>query len=331
MMEPEPEPPAPSGGAVVEDGEEAPEGLSTAEHPQMLGQRAAAAFDAAELLARGGDGGGNSDVQPADMDDDEAVAKYKECVSLYTDALQYLPPEPGDPDLSSAERSKYFSCRAEARMQLLQFGAAVRDCDAAIALSPTSAMQAAAEQQKRRAASMATQVVQRAEDTAKNTMTSAAETIKQNKDLAKELADLDPETAKGGLKSMTLMAAVTKLKNRGNEAFRMHQWASAAEDYRAGIVVIRLAQQEARRERDAEREAHLALDGDDYVSEMVETVEVKEAWPGEALNLRNLYGNLAAALLGLVRCFCQSWRNDCVCSSESMNCDAAGLSCAARL
>ena len=100
---------------------------------------------------------------------------------------------------------------------------------------------------------------------------------------------------------MTLMAAVTKLKNRGNEAFRMEQWAAAAEDYHAGIRVIGLAQQEARREREAEREAHLSLDGDDYMSEMVETVEVKEAWPGEALNLRNLHGNLAAALLGLVR------------------------------
>ena len=58
---------------------------------------------------------------------------------------------------------------------------------------------------------------------------------------------------------------------------------------------------EARREREAQRAAHLELDGDDYVSEIVESVEVSEAWPGEALNLRNLHGNLAAALLGLVR------------------------------
>lgn len=294
--------------------------LRGASKPQELAHRAKAAFQAAELLARGdGDAAcapqSSEVLVPAGLKDcstggatggrdcphPDALAKYKECVTLYTDALQHRPMEVGDPDLSSEDRSNYFSSRAEARIRLAQFRAAVHDCDFAIALSPASVTQATAEKRKRRAASMAAQFSKRAEETANNTLTSAAETIKQNKDLAKELSELDPETAKGGLKSMTLMAAVTKLKNRGNEAFGAQQWATAAGDYHAAIRVIALAQEEARRERDAEREAHLALDGDDYMSEMIETVEVKEAWPGEALNLRNLHGNLAAALLGLVR------------------------------
>jgi hypothetical protein len=297
------------------------EASAAVEKPPALAKRAEAAFEAASKLTRGGGGGAppppsSSEPLPEgggggvtggggsagyDHLHPGALAKYRESLALYTEALQHSPVELCDPDLSSAERSKYLSCRAEVRIRLEQFGAAVHDCDVAIALASSDAAKAATEKRKRRAASMAVKIARRAEDTASKTMVSAAETIKQNKDLAKELAELDPETAKGGLKSMTLMAAVTKLKNRGNEAFKAKRWGAAAEDYRAGIVVIDLAQQEARREREAQRAAHLELDGDDYVSEIVESVEVSEAWPGEALNLRNLHGNLAAALLGLVR------------------------------
>ncbi len=308
---------------IAEEERQGLDELRGVEKPQSLARRAAAAFEAAELLVRGGSHGGGSVGQsstpPADTSagaragcehlHPDALAKYKECLSLYTDALQHRPAELGDPDLSSTERSEYFSCRAEARIQLQQFAAAIHDCDAAIELSISSAVQAAAEKRKRRAATMAAQLAKGAEDTANITMASAAETIEQNKELTKELEELDPETAKGGLKSMTLMAAVTKLKNRGNDAFKAKHWAAAAQDYRAGILVIRNAQKEARRQREAEREAHFALDGDHYMSEIVESVEVKEAWPGEALNLRNLHGNLAAALIGLVR-ICAMHLND---------------------
>ena len=291
------------------------------ETPQSVAKRAEAAFaDAGKLTRVGGAGaaGAGAAAPPAepaagvsagggvsggggsagyDHLRPEALEKYQECVALYTQALQHTPEEPGDPDLSGAERCQYFSGRAEARIRLEHYGAAVRDCDAAIGLASGAAE--AALKRKRRAASMASKIARRAEDTAKSTLVTAAETIEQNEELTKQLADLDPETAKGGLKSMTLMAAVTKLKNRGNDAFKAKRWAGAAEDYTAGIVVITLAKEDARKQRMADRQAHLELDGDDYVSEIVETVEVAEAWPGEALNLRNLYGNHAAALIAM--------------------------------
>ena len=254
--------------------------------------------------------------------------------------MQHTPAEPGDPGLSGSERSQYFSGRAEARIRLEHYGAAANDCDAAIELASGAAE--AALKRKRRAASMASKIARRAEDTAKSTLVTAAETIEQNKDLMKQLAEVDPETAKGGLKSMTLMAAVTKLKNRGNDAFQgrphpnsprhrgLHRdvservlvvsakrWAEAAEDYTAGIVVITLAKEDARKQRDADRHAHFELDGDDYVSEIVETVEVAEAWPGEALNLRNLHGNHAAALLAM-----DDWK-----AAEDELCNALELDC----
>ena len=61
----------------------------------------------------------------------------------------------------------------------------------------------------------------------------AAATLEDNAELREQLAELTPDAAKGGMRSMALMAAVTKLKNRGNDAFKEERWAQAAEDYAA--------------------------------------------------------------------------------------------------
>ena len=94
---------------------------------------------------------------------------------------------------------------------------------------------------------MASKIDRRAHETAESTLVTAAATLEENEKLMKQLAELTPDVADGGMKSMALMAAVTKLKNRGNDAFKEQRWLEAAEDYTAGIFVITRAQEEARK------------------------------------------------------------------------------------
>ena len=98
----------------------------------------------------GGGGAGYDHKRPA------AQAKYRECVRLYTKALQVA--EVGD-EPKPAERLSYFSSRAEARIRLEEFSAAVVDCDHALGFSSGAAKNT--EKRRRRAASMASKLKRR--------------------------------------------------------------------------------------------------------------------------------------------------------------------------
>ena len=106
-------------------------------------------------VSGGGGGAGYDHKRPA------ALEKYNECVRLYTEALQEasVGEEP-----SRIERARYFSARAEARIRLEYFGAAVADCD--LALSFANGPAANTEKRRRRAASMTSKLQRRSDQAA---------------------------------------------------------------------------------------------------------------------------------------------------------------------
>lgn len=161
----------------------------------------------------GGGGAGYDHKRPS------AMAKYRECVALYTKALQQqgIGDEP-----SRTERAQYFSARAEARIRLEHFSAAVSDCDHALELAHSSSP--STEKRRRRAASMLTKLQRRSDQIA----TKASETLDDN---SNDDGDSDRIAA--------ARAAVDELKAKGNAAFKHKQWSDAAEAYRAGIIVAK--------------------------------------------------------------------------------------------
>ena len=279
---------------VVEDMDGAEEittdGYSTALEPQsaaaaeracvVLAAAAAAAFEAAGKLTRvdttgarpsstaplddssstgagqaGVTGGGGS--AGYDHKRPSAIAKYRESVSLYTKALQQqgIGDEP-----NRTERAQYFSARAEARIRLEHFGAAVSDCNHALNLVDSPS--ASTEKRRRRAASMLSKLQRRSDQTAAQT----CEGLHEQPDHA---GDRDGVAA-------AVLAAVNELKVKGNAAFKAKQWSDAAEAYRVGLAVAKLCGKSGGASKE-----DAAVD-----AEMTET-------------LRNLHGNHAAALLNL--------------------------------
>eukprot|EP01043_Picozoa_sp_COSAG02_P070649 COSAG02_NODE_12599_length_1520_cov_111.022519_2_plen_415_part_00 len=151
-------------------------------------------------ITGGGGGAGYDHRRPS------AVAKYRECVSLYTKALQQqgISEEP-----SRTERAQYFSARAEARIRLEHFSAAVADCN--YAQNIVDSASPSIEKRRRRAASMMSKLQRRSDQT------------------AVRVCEALDEQCNGAGSSDKVLAAVNELKAKGNVAFKVKQWSDAAE------------------------------------------------------------------------------------------------------
>ncbi len=160
-------------------------------------------------MTGGGGGAGYDHQRPS------AVAKYRECVSLYTKALQQqgISEEP-----NRTERAQYFSARAEARIRLEHFSAAVADCN--YALNIVDSASPSTDKRRRRAASMMSKLQRRSDQT------------------AAEVCEALNKQFNGDADSDKVLAAVNEFKAKGNAAFKAKQWSDAAEAYRAGLTVM---------------------------------------------------------------------------------------------
>eukprot|EP01043_Picozoa_sp_COSAG02_P033373 COSAG02_NODE_2274_length_9257_cov_21.945840_1_plen_377_part_00 len=164
-----------------------------------------------------------------------AVAKYRECVSLYTKALQQqgVGEEP-----TRTERAQYFSARAEARIRLEHFSAAATDCN--YALNIVDSASPSTEKRRRRAASMASKLQRRSDQTAAK----ACEILNKQIDGA---GDIDK-----------VLTAMNEMKAKGNVAFKSKHWSDSAEAYRAGLAIGRTSGKTGKGSRETDSEMKMA-------------------------------------------------------------------------
>jgi hypothetical protein len=190
------------------------QGGGTAASARELARRAAAALPPSSLRGDAGDDDDGKDgglleqqldtISSLDQGTSETL---NQAVAWYTEALQLTRWRGGaDDDVGAAERARWHAARAEGRMQLGQFAAAMADCDVSLELATAAAAsgeggEATAGEagaggggvvraRRRRAEAMAAACAQRTVQGAQAILAGASATLLANEELRQELEEV---------------------------------------------------------------------------------------------------------------------------------------------